>query len=84
MKRYQENKIKYAILNKSKDTNHMHKQVDQLSREYDKMMEVERSLMEENNRSLEASQAVKSKYNTLILHGRKRNQSSKLPEISQK
>ena len=52
MKRYQENKIKHAILNKSKDTNHMHKQVDQLSREYDKMMEVERSLMEENNRSL--------------------------------
>lgn len=69
-------------MNKSKDSNTLRNQTDNLSKEYNKMMEIERSMMEDNNRSLEASRMMKIKFRSLIPQGGKRNQSSKLPELS--
>jgi hypothetical protein len=80
LKQHYEHKIMSTLISKSKDSSHLAKETSNLTQEYERMMQFEKKLLEDSNRSLQASQVMKGRFNDLMaMSGR--NRSSKLPEI---
>jgi hypothetical protein len=66
VRQHQEYKIMNTILNKSKDSRVLSREAQHLDQEYQTMMMYEKTLLEESNRSLQASQVVRGRYDLLM------------------
>jgi hypothetical protein len=83
VREHYQHKVKATILGKARDSSYLKHETDVLNKEYEKMAAREKLLLEESNRSLEASQLMRSKYNDVMAVAR-RNHSSRIPELRAK